>query len=126
MTSPDTAIRWPDPLPILFEDDGIVVIDKPAGLAVAPGRGEHASIIHVLGDQLNLPVAGTTDPRLRLVHRLDKDISGVFLLALGLVAAPALAYATAYLRPTPSGRATAALCGGFVLALAGLSTLKLR
>jgi hydrogenase-4 component B len=47
-------------------------------------------------------------------------LSGTFLLILGLVAAPALIYATGYLSPTPAGRTTAALCGPFVLALAGV------
>lgn len=68
-------------LPILHNDDRIVILDKPAGVAVAPGRGEHDSAIHLIAEQLKLPVTGSEDPRIRLVHRLDKDTSGVFLLA---------------------------------------------
>jgi RluA family pseudouridine synthase len=68
-------------LPILFEDDQLVAIAKPAGLATIPGRGETDSVIQSLSRQLNIPCTGTADPRLRIVHRLDKETSGVLLLA---------------------------------------------
>ena len=47
---------------------------KPAGLATIPGRGETDSVLERLGRQLNLPSSGTTDPRVRVVHRLDKEL----------------------------------------------------
>mgnify|MGYP001028650229 CR=1 FL=1 len=68
-------------LPILFEDDRLVAVAKPAGLATIPGRGESDDVLHRLARQLGLPATGKADPRLRLVHRLDKDTSGVLLLA---------------------------------------------
>src|SRR3954471_22018706 len=68
-------------LPILFEDSDLVAVTKPPGLATIPGRGETDSVLESLGRQLNLPSAGTIDPRLRVVHRLDKDTSGVLLFA---------------------------------------------
>ena len=68
-------------LEILYEDDDIVAINKPAGLAAIPGRGETDSVIERLARQLGLPFTGKTDPRLRVVHRLDKDTTGVLLFA---------------------------------------------
>src|SRR5437773_1182716 len=61
--------------PILYEDDAILAIDKPAGLAVHGGSG----IAHGLIEQLR---AARADARfLELVHRLDRDTSGVLLVA---------------------------------------------
>lgn len=60
-------------LPILFESPDFLAIDKPAGLAVIPGRDGSESLIENLRAQF--------DPNLLLVHRLDKDTSGVLLLA---------------------------------------------
>ena len=71
----------PVSLPILFDDSDLVAINKPAGLATIPGRAETTSVLEVLGQQLTLPSSGTSDPRLRLVHRLDKETSGVLLFA---------------------------------------------
>jgi RluA family pseudouridine synthase len=73
-------------LHILFEDADLVAVEKPAGLATIPGRDEPASVFHTLAAQLNLAATGTTDPRLRLAHRLDKDTSGVLLFAKNLPA----------------------------------------
>jgi RluA family pseudouridine synthase len=69
------------PLDILYDDDQLVAINKPAGLASIPGRGESTSVIEALAGQLKLPCSGDIDPRLRMVHRLDKGTSGVLLLA---------------------------------------------
>lgn len=66
---------------ILHEDTDIVVVDKPAGIAVIPGRGETTSLLEELAHQLELPCTGAQDPRLRVVHRLDKDTSGVIVYA---------------------------------------------
>ena len=73
-------------LPVLWSDDNLVAVDKPAGLATIPGRGETDSVLQALGRQLGLPHGGTADPRLRLVHRLDKDTSGVLLFAKNVAA----------------------------------------
>jgi len=66
---------------ILHDDADVIVVEKPAGLAVIPGRGEKEDLLHRLADQIGLPASGTADPRLRIVHRLDKETSGVLLLA---------------------------------------------
>ena len=69
------------PLQILYQDAHLIAVNKPPGLAVIPGRGETDSVLEYLARQLNLPCSGTPDPRLRVVHRLDKQTSGVLLFA---------------------------------------------
>jgi 23S rRNA pseudouridine955/2504/2580 synthase/23S rRNA pseudouridine1911/1915/1917 synthase len=68
-------------LDILLNTDDLVAINKPAGLATIPGRAESTSALQELAGQLGLPSSGTGDPRVRVVHRLDKDTSGVLLFA---------------------------------------------
>ncbi len=69
------------PLELLLNDDCFAALNKPAGLAAIPGRGESTCALERLSMQLHLPCSGTKDPRLRVVHRIDKDTSGVLLLA---------------------------------------------
>jgi tRNA pseudouridine32 synthase/23S rRNA pseudouridine746 synthase len=64
-----------DPLTILHEDHEIVVLDKPAGLLSVPGRGPD------LADCLITRVKAVF-PQALLVHRLDRDTSGVIVFAL--------------------------------------------
>jgi len=70
------------PLDILYEDDDILVLDKPSGLAVhpAPGHPDHTLVNAVLS---HLPGLAEISDSLRpgIVHRLDKDTSGVMLVA---------------------------------------------
>jgi 23S rRNA pseudouridine955/2504/2580 synthase/23S rRNA pseudouridine1911/1915/1917 synthase len=68
-------------LEILFDDADLTAVNKPAGLTTIPGRAETTSVLEILGRQLNLPSTGAADPRIRVVHRLDKDTSGVLLFA---------------------------------------------
>src|SRR6266404_3322930 len=68
-------------LDILHDDHDVVAVNKPAGLATIPGRGESDSVLERLAAQLALPASGTDDPRIRVVHRLDKGTSGVLLFA---------------------------------------------
>jgi 23S rRNA pseudouridine1911/1915/1917 synthase len=68
-------------LNILLNDQDLVAVEKPAGLATIPGRGETDSLLERIAAQLNLPHKGEADPRIRVVHRLDKDTSGVMLFA---------------------------------------------
>ncbi len=68
-------------LEILTETADWVAVAKPAGLATIPGRGEDDSVLERLGRQLGIPTSGPVDPRARVVHRLDKDTSGVLLFA---------------------------------------------
>jgi len=61
---------------VLTKDRAAIVLNKPPGLATQGGSGTH---VHV--DGLLDAYAGDSDPRPRLVHRLDKDTSGVLLIA---------------------------------------------
>ena len=69
------------PLSILFEDDQLVAIDKPIGLVVHPGAGTHeTTLVEALLADRRLPMSD--DPaRPGIVHRLDKETSGVILVA---------------------------------------------
>jgi tRNA pseudouridine32 synthase/23S rRNA pseudouridine746 synthase len=64
-----------EPLRILHDDHEIVVVDKPAGLLSVPGKGEHLADCLIARVQAVFPTA-------RLVHRLDRDTSGVMVFAL--------------------------------------------
>lgn len=72
------------PLPIVYESDDYVAVDKPAGLAAIPGRAETDSVLERLARQLGVPSKGTSDVRLRVVHRIDKETTGVMLFAQSL------------------------------------------
>lgn len=62
-------------LPIIFRDEHVLVLDKPSGLLSVPGRGPE------LQDCLSAR-AQAVFPTALVVHRLDRDTSGVFLMAL--------------------------------------------
>lgn len=62
-------------LPVLFEDDALLVIDKPAGVAVHGGSGIDAGVVEMLR------AARPQDRFLELVHRIDRDTSGILVLA---------------------------------------------
>jgi 23S rRNA pseudouridine955/2504/2580 synthase len=62
-------------LPILFEDESLLIINKPHGLAVHGGSGVSFGVIELLRQQR--PKA----PFLELIHRLDKETSGILLIA---------------------------------------------
>lgn len=71
------------PLSIIFEDDHLIVVDKPAGLVVHPGAGNWTgtlvnALIHHCGDSLS-GVGGVKRPG--IVHRIDKDTSGLLVVA---------------------------------------------
>jgi 23S rRNA pseudouridine1911/1915/1917 synthase len=71
------------PLNIVYEDDDLMVINKPAGLVVHPGHGNYdGTLVNALAyyfrNNANYNVA---DPRLGLVHRIDKNTSGLLLIA---------------------------------------------
>ena len=76
---PAAGKRKPPPLsasiPILYEDDALIAVDKPAGLAVHGGSGVAFGLIE------QMRAARPTAKFLELVHRLDRDTSGVLLLA---------------------------------------------
>lgn len=64
-------------LPVLFEDEYLLAMDKPAGMVVHGGSGHEAGLIEALKQVRSLP-------DLRLAHRLDRDTSGMLLLAKNL------------------------------------------
>ena len=70
------------PVPVLFEDAYILVVDKPAGLVVHPGAGNPSgTLVNALVDR---GIEGGDDPlRPGVVHRLDRDTSGLMVLAKG-------------------------------------------
>jgi 23S rRNA pseudouridine1911/1915/1917 synthase len=72
----------PIPLEILFEDDDIIVINKPAGLTVHPGAGqrEHTLVNALLSHCTTLSGIGGKE-RPGIVHRLDKETSGCLVVA---------------------------------------------
>ena len=75
------VVKQSDQLEILYQSDQLVAVFKPAGLATIPGRAETDSVLERIARQLKLPHTGETDPRIRVVHRLDKETSGVLLFA---------------------------------------------
>ncbi|HYO07656.1 MAG TPA: RluA family pseudouridine synthase [Tepidisphaeraceae bacterium] len=72
-----------EPLTLLYRSDAAIAVMKPAKLATIPGRAETDSVLERLGRQVGLPSSGEADPRLRVVHRLDKETTGVLLFATG-------------------------------------------
>jgi 23S rRNA pseudouridine1911/1915/1917 synthase len=76
------------PLKIVFEDDALIVIDKPVGLVVHPGAGQPDRTL-MNGLLAHAPaLAGV--PRAGIVHRLDKDTSGLLVVAKTVVAQSSL------------------------------------
>ncbi len=71
------------PLDIVYEDDSVVVVNKPAGLVVHPGHGNYSgTLVNALAYHFrDLPLFNSEDPRPGLVHRIDKDTSGLLVVA---------------------------------------------
>jgi 23S rRNA pseudouridine1911/1915/1917 synthase len=76
------------PLSVLYEDEHVFVIDKPAGLVVHPGAGNPSGTL--LNALLFRDPAIAKVPRAGVVHRLDKDTSGVMVVARTVQAQTAL------------------------------------
>lgn len=80
----DSSILPEDiPLEIVYEDDDVIVIDKPAGLVVHPGCGNyHGTLVNAVAWHLrDNPDYDPNDPTVGLVHRIDKDTSGLLVIA---------------------------------------------
>jgi len=79
---PGHPLAEPIPLTVIYEDEGILVIDKPAGLTVhpAPGHPSHTLVNAILALCPGLTVSGDVT-RPGIVHRLDKDTSGLIVIA---------------------------------------------
>ena len=71
------------PLNIVYEDDDLMVINKPAGLVVHPGCGNyHGTLVNAIAWHLrDVPTYNPNDPQVGLVHRIDKDTSGLLVVA---------------------------------------------
>ncbi|PTN08401.1 RluA family pseudouridine synthase [Mangrovibacterium marinum] len=72
------------PLDIVYEDDQLIVINKPAGLVVHPGHGNYSgTLVNALAWRYkDLPLfSSVNDPRPGLVHRIDKNTSGLMVVA---------------------------------------------
>ncbi len=92
------VVEAPDPVPaetvadatfaVAYEDEHLLVVDKPPGVVVHPGQGRsEGTLVQALGDR----VAGGDDPaRPGVVHRLDRDTSGLLVFARGDTAHAAL------------------------------------
>lgn len=76
---PVSLLRKVESLEILYEDDYLLAVYKPAGMVVHGGSGHGAGLIEALKEVRGLP-------DLRLAHRLDRDTSGVLLMAKNLEA----------------------------------------
>jgi len=86
-------VAEPMDLPIVFEDEHLLVVNKPAGLVVHPAAGNWTG---TLMNGLLAHHAGAVDlPRAGIVHRLDKDTSGLMVVGKTIVAVTALSRAIA-------------------------------
>ena len=92
-----TGAPEPIDLEVAYEDEAVVVVNKPAGLVVHPGAGNAAGtlmngLLHRYPELAALPRAG-------IVHRLDKDTTGLLLVGRTLTAEPASAWRSAASSP---------------------------
>ncbi len=80
------------PLEILFEDDDLIVVNKPSGLVVHPAAG-HAqdTLVNILLHHVKHLSMGFAEQRPGIVHRLDRDTSGILVVAKNDVAHRSLA-----------------------------------
>ena len=80
--SPSELLPWDVPLTVVFEDNDLIVIDKPAGMTVhpAPGNEDHTLANAVLAHAPDIEGIGG-ERRPGIVHRLDKDTSGLIVVA---------------------------------------------
>ena len=80
--APAELLPWDVPLPVVFEDNDLIVIDKPAGMTVhpAPGNEDRTLANAVLAHTPDIEGIGG-ERRPGIVHRLDKDTSGLIVVA---------------------------------------------
>ena len=106
---PSVLLKQVKSIAVLFEDDHLLVVNKPAGVVVHGGSGYEAGLIEALKELRALP-------DLRLAHRLDRDTSGVLLMAKNL---PALRRLTESFRQRDMQKTYFALVAGHPFAQAG-------
>jgi 23S rRNA pseudouridine1911/1915/1917 synthase len=79
---PNTLIPEDIPISVLYEDDDVLVLDKPAGMVVHPAAGHHSGTLVNALLKLIPDISGVGEQgRPGIVHRLDKDTSGVMMVA---------------------------------------------
>lgn len=66
---------------IVYEDDSILVINKPAGLMVEPDRNNNPSLLQHVKDYLKKSLAPGTELYAQHIHRIDRPVSGIVLFA---------------------------------------------
>ena len=71
------------PLDIVYEDKYLMVVNKPAGLVVHPGHGNYrGTLVNAIAWHMkDIPEYDANDPHVGLVHRIDKDTSGLLVIA---------------------------------------------
>ena len=71
------------PISVIYEDDELLVVDKPAGMVVHPAHGNYTgTLVNALMYHLrNVPLFSTGEVRPGLVHRIDKNTSGILVIA---------------------------------------------
>lgn len=99
------------PLDIVFEDDDLLVVNKPAGMVVHPGHGNYSgTLINALTFHFdNLPNNSSNRPG--LVHRIDKDTSGLLVVAK---TEQAMTHLSAQFKAKTSTRSYVALVWGHI------------
>ena len=99
------------PLDIVYEDDQLMVVNKPAGLVVHPGAGNfHGTLVNAIAWHMkDVPSYDPNNPEVGLVHRIDKDTSGLLVFARTQAAQRALQ--TQFLKHTVKKRYEALLSG---------------
>ena len=76
--APAADVPPPSEPPIVWQDEHLLVVDKPAGLVVHPGHGHaQGTLVHALAGK----IAGGDPERPGIVHRLDRDTSGLMVVA---------------------------------------------
>jgi 23S rRNA pseudouridine1911/1915/1917 synthase len=95
--APAAPRAQPIPFPILYEDDDLIVLDKPAGLVVHPAPGNpDGTLVNALLAHVGPGFTGIgAERRPGIVHRLDKDTSGVMVVAKTQLASDRLTLAFA-------------------------------
>src|SRR5262249_38281913 len=115
---PEELVAEPMPLAIVFEDDHVLVVDKPAGVVTHPGAGRASGTLAAAALAHVPTMAGVGGPRRPgIVHRLDKGTSGLIVLAKTAAAYDAL---TAQLARRSVTRRYLCLARGVIKAPSGM------
>jgi 23S rRNA pseudouridine1911/1915/1917 synthase len=79
---PQDLTAWDSPLEILFEDADLIVVNKPSGLVVHPAAGhQQDTLVNILLHHTKNLAMGFKENRPGIVHRLDRDTSGILVIA---------------------------------------------